>query len=242
MIKFLYANGDSYGFGAELGYADPHTFDDYRRKHCYSGIIADNFKTEGYMNNSCPGGSNERIYRCLITDIPKILENYNPEEIFCVLSLSSAARREFCDNFGNYMLFMPHFKPAPPNKNVHMNDLWEILVKDFNHDSGIYLYNYMIISAIKNFLKSLKIPYIMTYSMLHDFEKQIENNYITEKQIDLLYNTPRIYREKSFSVYSDEHFCKKGPDTHPLEEGHQIWSKFITEYIEKYNLSNNKDL
>lgn len=242
MIKFFYANGDSYGFGAELGNADPHTFDEHRRRNCYSGIIADTLKTVGYMNNSCPGGSNERVYRCLVTDIPKILEKYNPEEIFCTLSLSSAARREFCDNFGNYMLFMPHYKPSPPGNHDHMNDLWEILVKDFIHDSGIYVYNYMITLAIQNLLKSLKIPYLITYSMLTEHEQQIENSYLTTNQIDLLYNTPRVYRKKSFAEYTTDNFLTKGPETHPLEDGHRAWAEFIMKYIEQYNLLNTEEL
>jgi hypothetical protein len=192
MIKFLYANGDSYGFGAELGTANPHVFDDHRRKYCYSGIISDTLGIKDYQNNSSPGGSNERMYRCLVTDIPKLLTKYKPEEIFCTLSLSSASRREFCDDSENYMLFIPHMQPAPPDGHVHMNKLWEILVKDFNHDRGIYTYNFMITLGIQNFLRNLKIPYLITYSMLSAWEKDIENIYISPDQFSLLYNTSRI--------------------------------------------------
>lgn len=244
MIKFLYANGDSYGFGAELGTADHGVFDDYRRKHCYSGVIADTLKIEGYQNNSGEGGSNERIYRYLVTDIPKLLTKYKPEEIFCIITLSTASRREFCDNLGNYMLYLIHHIPAPPDGLVHMNKLWEILTKDFNSDSGIYTYNYMITLAIQNFLNNLKIPYLITYSMLAEFEKQIEKNYITPNQHALLNNTPRHYRDVSFMEFIDKNKFPEliGPDNHPLEGGHKLWAEFLLDHIEKHDLLNNKDL
>jgi hypothetical protein len=242
MIKFLYANGDSYGFGAELGSAHPGVFDDYRRKHCYSGVITDNLKIEGYQNNSIQGGSNERIYRCLVTDIPQLLTQYKPEEIFCTLTLSSAIRREFCDNHGNYMLFIPHHQPAPPDGHIHMNKLWEVLIKDFSNDNAIYIYNFMITLAIQNFLKQLKIPYLITYSMLSSWEKDIENTYINSDQYSLLYNTPRIYREESFMGFVVNNSLKVGPQLHPLEDGHRLWADLLLDYIERNNLLSNKDL
>jgi hypothetical protein len=242
MIKMLYANGDSYGFGAELGTAHHGIFDDYRRKHCYSGIITNNLKIQGYENNSKQGGSNERIYRRLITDIPKLLTKYKPEEIFCTLTLSSAIRREFCDNHGNYMLFMPHHQPAPPDGYTHMNQLCEVLTSHFSNDSAIYTYNFMIVFGIVNFLKQLKVPYLITYSMLSSWEKDIENSYIDPLQHSLLYNSPRIYREESFMEFTLKNSLKVGPDKHPLEEGHQHWANFLLDYIEKNNLLNNKDL
>ena len=79
MIKFLYAGGDSYGFGAELGTAHHSVFDEYRRKHCYSGIITDTLNIEEYENKSKQGGSNERVYRRLVTDLPHLLKKYKPE-------------------------------------------------------------------------------------------------------------------------------------------------------------------
>jgi len=242
MIKFLYANGDSYGFGAELGTAHHSVFDDYRRKHCYSSIITDKLKIEEYQNNSMQGGSNERVYRCLITDIPKLLTTYKPEEIFCTVTLSSAIRREFCDNHGNYMLFMAHHQPAPPNGYVHMNKLWEILTKDFSHDCAIYTYNFMITLGIQNFLRQLKIPYLITYSMLSSWEKDIEATHINPEQKLLLYDTPRIYREESFMGFVLNNSLSVGPNNHPLEEGHQQWARFLLEYIEKNDLLQNMDL
>jgi hypothetical protein len=242
MIKFLYANGDSYGFGAELGPAHHSVFDDHRRKHCYSGIINDNLKIEEYQNSSMQGGSNERIYRCLVTDIPKLLTKYKPEEIFCTLTLTSASRREFCDNHGNYMLFIPHMQPAPPDGYVHMNKLWEVLTKDFSHDYAIYTYNFMITLGIQNFLRQLKIPYLITYSMLSSWEKDIENIHINPDQCSLIYNTPRIYRDESFMGFVVKNSIKVGPENHPLEEGHQRWADLLLEHIEKNDLLNNKDL
>jgi hypothetical protein len=242
MIKFLYASGDSYGFGAELGTAHHSVFDDYRRKHCYSGIITDKLKIEEYENKSKQGGSNERVYRRLVTDLPQLLTKYKPEEIFCTLTLSSAIRREYCDNHGNYMLFLPHQQPAVPGTYEHMNKLWDLLIKDFNNDNAIYTYNYMITLGIQNLLKRLRIPHLITYSMLSSWEKDIEDTYINPEQKSLLYDTPRIYREESFMGYVVKKSLSVGPDKHPLEEGHQQWARLLLEYIEKNDLLNNTDL
>lgn len=243
MIKFLYANGDSYGFGAELGTGDIHVFDDHKRKYCYSGIITDTLEIKGYLNNSIQGGSNERILRCLITDIPTLLTQYKPEEIFCTVTLSSPARREFCDNEGRYMLFLPHHKPAQPGGLIHMNVLWEILVKEFSNDYGIYLYNYMITLSIQSFLRNLKIPYLITYSMRTLRESEIESNFISPDQRALLCAN-RLYDERSFMEFvdRDKYPHLTGPGLHPLEDGHQMWAEFLLGHIEKNDLLNNKDL
>jgi hypothetical protein len=244
MIKCLYTSGDSYGFGAELGPAHYSVFDEYRRKHCYSGLISDTLKIEEYQNTSTPGGSNERVYRLLVTDIPKLLTKYKPEEIFCTLTLTSAIRREFCDNYENYMIFLPHQQPAPKSmpEYAHMNNLWEILIKDFNNDKGIYTYNFMINLAIQNLLKQLKIPYLITYSMLSSWEQDIENRNITPDQFSLLYNTPRIYRNDSFMSFVVHKSLPVGPENHPLEEGHKQWANILLNYIKTNDLLNNKDL
>jgi hypothetical protein len=80
--------------------------------------------------------------------------------------------------------------------------------------------------------------------MLAEFEKQIENTYITPDQHSLLNNTPRHYRDRSFMEFIDKNKFPEliGPENHPLEGGHKLWAEFLLDYIEKHDLLNNKDL
>ena len=242
MIKCLYVNGDSFSFGAELD--DPNgtiqwdKFDNYRRKHCFSGIIADKYNFLNYYNNAQPGGSNERIYRTLIKDILSKLEIYKPEEIFCLIGLTDPGRREFCiGDDGSYMLYIPHFQPTPYNS--YLRDLWELFIKHYSYDHGIYTFNHMIVLGIQNFLRTLKIPYLLTYSMpgYSDNEKK----YISLAQNNLYY-LKRIIKYPSFMLYNNTNGWPVGSEKHPLEEGHRQWASFLIDYIEKENLFDNSDL
>jgi len=247
MIKCLYVNGDSFAFGQELGIGQPWydevtilDFTPYHRTHCYSGIIADTLQAEEYINNSRPGGSNERAYRCVITDVSKLLEKYKPEEIFVTVSLSSPLRREFwrLDHKKWWPYMAPH---EPPKIDSVSHDFWTMFTKNFSGDIGFYNFDAMMVLGIQNFLIRNKIPYLLTSSMNNIYEDEITNNIISKVVLDQVYKH-RCFINPSFMIFNRDVNQGIGPGYHPLEGGHQLWAEYLLKYIENHNLLDNRDL
>jgi hypothetical protein len=247
MIKCFYVNGDSFSFGSELGLNSAwfektsfNEFTEYHRKNCYSGIIADQLKIEEYINNSLPGVSNERIYRCILSDIASLLEKYNPDEIFVTISLSSPLRREFWrSDLEQWLLYIV---PHEPPKTDHVNyEFWKMFTKNFGSDVGFYNFDIMMILAIQNFLIKNKIPYLLTTSMNNTAEDVIRNKLIPKNILDQIY-TFRCIINPSFMIFNRDTNSGVGPNHHPLEKGHQAWADYLLEYIKNNNLLTNQDL
>lgn len=238
-IKFLYAIGDSFVFGEELDdpdnpNSDPLCFDAYKRKHCYSGIMADKLQVQEYMNAGQPGGSNERAYRVLITDISKKLRVYEPEEMFINVSLTHNSRREFCvsDEGFYYLHVAPH---APPENSDFMFKLWKLFTMHFNFDYGNCYFDLMLTLGIQNFLKVNKIPYLITSSMGNSDEKDIQEKFIPLDILNQIDNV-RYHDSPSFLTYNAIQRFNTGPRFHPLEPGHAAWAEYLLNYISKNNL------
>jgi len=257
MIKLFYATGDSFAHGQELGTVKfnivetPDTlwmFSDYKRQHCYTGILCDRKTIPNYMNSACPGGSIERSYRVLITDISEQLTKYKPEEIFVNLSLTADARREFpMDDNGNYYIHLDAWEPPKePNPQNHM--MWSMLTKHFNFDHGHYTFSMMMILGIQNFLRTNRIPYLITSSMGNNYQQNsdphqqhLSNKYVPESLCSQLY-IKRFHAHPSFMGYCMEKKIELGPQLHPMEEGHVAWADYLQKYIEENNLWSNEDL
>ena len=135
-IKHVYVTGDSFSFGQELGGSDVdpedfYIFTPYMRKTSYTGIITDKWGAEGYTNTSYNGGSNDRIHRMITNDIPRLLTEYKPDEIFVFISLTHASRREFFqESLKNYNPFLSNYEPPKANIPNHM--LWKIYTSYFD--------------------------------------------------------------------------------------------------------------
>lgn len=243
MIKFLYANGDSYGFGQELD--GPRTkenlyvFSDYQRNNCYSGIIANEFKFD-YRNESLPGGSNQRIYRTLLKSISELLTKYKPNEIFVILSLSYGHRREFFYNqIKDYITHIPTWQPKINDQNIL--ELWNLTTKYFQDYAGDHDFDQQMILGIQNFLRVNKVPYLMSWSMHHGLDYELETLYVSKYLLDQRYNK-RFYQNPSFSIFTGNLNLPRGPGNHPLTEGHRLWADHIIKYIKQNNLFDNSDL
>jgi hypothetical protein len=250
MIRSFYATGDSFVFGQELetarlGIVDTaetlFEFNDYKRHNCYTGIIADRLQVSDYTNSACPGGSNERAYRVLITDISNKLQIYKPEEIFVNISLTHESRREFCmDDQGGYYIHLASWEP-PRFPQMHNHELWQVITKYFNYDYGNFTFGMMVLLGMQNFLKVNRIPYIITSSMGNFYETEAQKKFIPPALLDQIYSK-RYYTDPSFLQFSKQNNCEIGPGLHPLEEGHKMWADHLFSYIENNNLFDNGDL
>ena len=232
----LHENGPEFDTGIELGLFSPH-----RRKHCYTGIMSDQLGIASYQNSGSPGGSNERCYRMLINELSEALLIYKPEEIFVNVGLSHATRREFC--YGNdpqsYYKYTIH-EPFQHQKNTKNYQLWELMVKDFNQDYGIFTFNIMMVLGIQNFLRINKIPYLITNSLSPEIPKQ--KSIISPQLLDQIVKKNRYLIDPSFHKFSMQNEYKMGPGGHPLEEAHMAWGSELVKYIKTFNLLDNSDL
>jgi hypothetical protein len=247
MIKFFYATGDSFVFGDELGDKETPSateffmFTPYKRKHCYTGVMTDKLGIADYQNTGCPGGSNERAYRMLITDIPEKLKIYKPEEMFVTVSLTHATRREFCfTDDGAYYIHLNAWEP-PKDVNPHHHRLWEVLVKDFDYNYGHFMFDTMLIIAMQNFLVANKIPYLFTSSMGNYVEDQLRQEIVPLSITDQIRKN-RFYTNPSFINFAREIGVTIGPRLHPLEEGHAVWANHLLQYVNENNLLETVDL
>jgi hypothetical protein len=245
MIKLFYAVGDSFVFGQEMGPPitpqNLHIFDDYKRRHCYTGIISDALKIENYKNSACPAASNERSYRMLINDITTAMLTYKPDEIFVNIGLTSATRREFCMNErGHYYLHMHTYEPSLEH-NIQCHDLWKVIVKDFNHSLGDEMFNAMLILGMQNFLYVNKIPYLMSYSLRTPHGIAVTNECVPAPVLNQI-RSRRFFSWPSFMEFVLNNSYDRGPGHHPLEVGHLAWAELLLRYINDNNLLDNSDL
>lgn len=238
-IKHVYVTGDSFSFGQELGGSDVpvedfYVFTPYMRKASYTGIIADAWGSEGYTNTSYNGGSNDRIHRMIINDIPKLLTEYKPEEIFVFISLTHASRREFYQDYSNeYSPFLSNHEPF--KDNIPNHTLWKIYATYFD---SVYEHaqRYMLqVLSIQAFLKSLGVGYLMTRSM-HEgakFDQAFDNlPQYQHKLIDRI----AFPKMQAFNEYAGHKKVPFGKYRHPLEEGHVAWAQHLTAYMKQHNL------
>lgn len=243
MVKFLYANGDSFGFGQELdGPRSPsnfYHFSDYQRNNCYSGVLANRWGLE-YLNESLPGGSNQRIYRTTLYSVSQLLQRFKPEEIFVIVSLTHCQRREFYrDDYGKYY---PHMATCKPSDSGYVSEFWKLMVAHFHHPKGDLDLDQQMILGLQNFLRVNKVPYLFTWSMHHGTLYEEELTHIPPYILRQRYSK-RFLEKPSFAYYVfHELNLQKAPEGHPLADGHLNWANYIANYINDENLLNNSDL
>jgi hypothetical protein len=242
VTKYLYANGDSFAFGQELdGPRTPETFynfSEFQRDHCYSGIIADKWGTE-YCNEALPGGSNQRMYRTTMNSISLALQRYEPHEIFVMLSFTHNTRYEFyMTQWKKWVPYMTVLRPRDPHP---MTRLWDELTRHYSSPEAEHDYDQLMILGLQNFLRVHRVPYIITSSMSIGATYDDEAKYVP-KHIALQRYRPRYFDRPSFVGYIHVHGYERGPELHPLVEGHRAWAEYLLKYIDQYALRDNSDL
>lgn len=245
-IKLMYVSGDSFSFGQELGYdGTPAThsnffnFTDHHRTHCYSGIIADTLGIPDYINTSFPSGSNQRVYRMLLKDIPCLLQVYDPSEIFVQISLTHASRREF--HFSSVENWVSYMATYPPKNDNWLYKFWDAYSRETNNDINDYNFDNLIIQGIHNLLIRHKIPYLITDSMGGTGEEALFAENISPEALAQLSGV-RYRPFESFHNFTITNQYLVGPSHHPLEEAHRAWATRLLNYIIEYNLLNNEDI
>lgn len=236
MTKLLYITGDSFSFGEELD--QERTFTEYKKQNCYARYICDQFDIPDYINSSMPAGSNERSYRHIITDVSRLLEQYKPDDLFVTVSLSHCNRREFyrADN-KQYYAFMAN--QSPPNfpilKGFGDYKLWNVLTQYYYEDYGYFMHDCLMVLGIQNFLKTTRVPYLLTMSMMDAKENQLLIDNIPP-EIRNQFDSTRYLIQPSFLQYTLDKGYQVGKNFHPLEDAHREWGLFLSRIIRINNL------
>lgn len=236
--KHIYVTGDSFSFGQELcdHKHGPSFFDitPQMRNMSYTGLIAKEWQVTEITNTSYPGGSNDRIFRMIISDLPVLFSKVKPEEIFVFISMTHASRREFFDKkLNKYSTFISNF--APPKENKAVYSLWENYVLNFDHHREQAERYVSQLLSIQAFLKGLGIDNLITRSMNDDV---LFTNAYSSLPAEVL----SLIDKKHFpDLLPFNNYCGRlglpfGPDHHPLEDGHAAWAKYLMQYMQTNNI------
>jgi len=242
LIKAIYTVGDSFSFGQELGGSDVepkdfYTCTDYMRDNSYTGIIAKTWGVDTVINRSLPGGSNDRTFRMITTDLPTYFGDFKPEEIYVFISLTHASRREFYDNdLDCWNALITNYGPDPKYSKKQSIDFWKLYSAYFDNTKESTTRFLSQILSMQSFLKGLGIRYLMSDSMHHDEEFW---NYYKTVHTNVVYmiDTDRYYRDEPFNSFVGRKGLPFGKYHHPLEEGHIAWAQHLMGYI--YEKGNN---
>jgi len=236
LIKMIYVAGDSFSFGQELGGSDvpPRDFyklTDYMRDNSYTGVIAKTWGVETVINKSLPGGSNDRAFRMITTDLPTYFGDYKPEEIYVFVSLTHASRREFYDNiYGCWNALIPNYSPDPKFSEKQHIEFWKLYAAYYDNPLESTTRFLSQLLSMQAFLKGLGIRYLFSDSMHHDEAFWEEYKKIHTKILYMI-DTDRYYREEPFNSFVGRKKLPFGKYNHPLEEGHKAWAEHLMGYI-----------
>lgn len=231
-ITHVYATGDSFGFGQGLKGHDVNDFYKFTpelRKTVFSALIADKLGAD-YTNTAMPGCSNDRLIRKIMTDIPVLLETVPAENIFVIVNITHAARREFyCNETKSYL---PYINNAPPNDIVRSyRDMWKTYTLHFdNVIENVDRYLMQIVS-MQLFLKSLGVKYILTRSMYETSSFQKVYAQKTSGLATLINHTTFPTDLRPFNDWVQVNGYKITPCKHADEAGHAGWADHLLDYL-----------
>lgn len=234
-VKLLYVNGDSWSAGDIV---DPVKFkdeswhvmhpdnDSYRLPKVWPNKVAESLNIK-CINNSVAGSSNDGIVRRMLTDIPKLLKEYKPEEIFLIIGWTSPERKDFFykgkgQNSWDtlYPAEVGHWKDTDIDKNefykIYTTRYWneeEYLTRFINQNM-----------LVAGYLENLGIKFLFF------------NAFYENKQV-VLENDPNRHNIKHSPRLID--YINK---YHPDNFKNNIWLETIqlNEVVEQFNILYNK--
>jgi hypothetical protein len=204
--------GDSFTYGEEL--------EDQRT--AWPQLVAD---TVGYelINLGQPANSNPGMCRQLI----EYFANNNRPDLI-IVAWSSPGRIEFSDESGNFSIW-----PGYSGRLFQAHQPWrdELLnyIDRYHNDEYLYVKYLQDIVFVQNFLKSQNIRYLMLTTVANEYYR---NNFGSQYQhYEKLINTDQFigWPDRGMSEWTVP--CKRGPNGHFLEEGHQQVAEKINEHI-----------
>jgi len=213
----IVAAGDSFTYGEEL----------VDLQCAWPYVLGKKINAE-VVNLGKPACSNDQIFRLVFEHV---IDFDNPKPDLVVIGWTSPGRMEFADDIGHYNVWPGY------GGNLFLKDScnWrqELVNYISTYHNSEYLHKKFLQQVImmQSFLTSRNIKYIMLNTLQNEYYKQqpIKNpdrsNYF--KEIDK--TKFMCFNESGMIEWTEG--CKKGPNGHFLEKGHQIVADQIYEYI-----------
>jgi hypothetical protein len=234
-IKHLYVTGDSFSFGQGLKGHDVNDFYKFTpelRKTSYSGIIADTWGIP-LTNTSLPGGSNDRVLRLLMIDIPKLLKTVSPDQLLVNISYTHASRTEFYSTESKtYTPVITNFEPRSVHFKSH-NEIWKTYVTYFDDVREHVDRHLRNLISMQQFLASLGVKYLISRSMqeFQTFHNELARDVNRKPLIDLIDKKTFPEDLPPFNMYVRDNNLNITPCHHTDEGGHRAWAEHLMKYM-----------
>jgi hypothetical protein len=216
-VDTLYANGDSWAYGAELS----------DKNDSFVNVISKNYNLP-LMNSACPGGSNQRILRTTIENVSRLLQQGKTP--FVIVAWTLPHRFElYSSEEKKFVTF------SSPNSAADI-DLGNLIWSKWSSDKTDVINFLTQVISLQSFLKQNNIPYFMTnvFKIVYELLDKSEIE-LFQSQIDVdhyMYNLP-------LKVLLTPYINIEWGADHPLTEGHAIIAKFLIEQINiRYSFNN----
>ena len=214
-INRILAVGDSFTYGEELS---------NRENDNYIQVLANKLNAKNVNNLAKPGSGNRRMVRNVIEQVSSGV----PIDLV-IIGWSSPGRMEFCDVAGFYDIWPGYSGNAIMRDNhTWRRDLLEYINK---HHDPEYLYKQTILDVImlQSFLKERNIKYVMLTTVSNEYYHTVYYTKvpILTSQVNSTYYLG--WPTEGMAEWTEG--CKRGPNGHFLEDGHQQVADKIYEHI-----------
>jgi hypothetical protein len=213
MIKNILTAGDSFTYGEELGninQAWPYQL----------GKLLD----ANVLNLATPAASNDKILR---VTMDHLLRPHNIDLV--VIGWASPGRIEFSDEFGAFDVWPGYSGNLFKKDNMYWREDIANYVSRYHNSSYLHCRYFQQVILLQNYFKSLNIKYIMVNVCHNEYYKKINFDGMQDysKHID----KQQFLDFETAGMLEWTNGCKKGPQGHFLDEGHDIVADKINEHI-----------
>jgi lysophospholipase L1-like esterase len=235
----LYANGCSMTYGYEL-IDDPETHvcldDTYRETHAWPSRLAAKLGCSRVINESIPGGSNDRILRTTISWVLNFLATEGEVErrrLLVVVGWSDPMRREYFID-GAWKQAIPyHDYPNEPSFNrlniAYREAAWN------DHESACRFATQLL--ALQAFLQRHGIRFLFFDALksCQEIFAAARDEVAHVRAVD-----PRTYFNFAHSAGSMASILSWATPNwkgrHPAEDGHEYWAALLADHLQKQSL------
>lgn len=216
-MKRLWINGDSHTYGSY----GPTPQD--RVANPFAEQIADRLDLE-YKNIALPGGSNQRIVRTTIEELPFL----KPREDFILIGWTSWERTEWWLNnhwnqiCGDPGYAIPHFYKDKIKSGEDYNELWRCS-KEQEHS----------IWVLHKLLDNLGFRFLFYLACAHPFHWKSDQHNEGKAQWKINSWAHDPYAEEGFSYYSESQGYQKDSLWHYGQEAHNDYADVLLPIVKR---------
>jgi len=169
--EMLYINGCSHSLGSEIEREEVVERTAINLRWCFGGQLAHKYSLRD-VNDSYPGGSNDRIYRTSIDWLTKyIYSGRDVSKLFCIFGWTADERIEFFYNDHWYQVADGLYIDKS-NKNLYR--FFKTMIMYTTDDKGGMIRRVINIITMSSFLKEYNIDYVMLNAWNNQWEELFE--------------------------------------------------------------------